>query len=283
MELKQVIQKNNFRFNKRFGQNFIEDEGLLNKIVDVAGVTAEDTVLEIGVGAGTLTRALCARAKKVVGYEIDKNLAPVLSQTLSGIDNCEVVFRDFMRESVEGLKEFIDGDFIVVANLPYYITSPITMRLLEEFPLCKRLVIMVQNEVALRFTAKEDTADYGSITAAIDYYSDPYYEFFVPREKFFPVPNVDSAVVRLERNLKYTVKSHYAFKEVLRISFLSRRKTLANNLINVFKIPRPQAEEVLQKVSLPVGIRGEVLSTAQFAHLSDVLYDVGLIKEKHKN
>lgn len=278
MDLKKTIQKNNFHFNKRYGQNFIEDTSLLEKIVDAAQITSDDVVLEIGVGAGTLTKCLAKRAKYVVGYEIDKNLAPVLSETLAGVDNAEVVFRDFMREKVENVQEIVGDRFIVVANLPYYITSPITMRLLEEFKGCQRLVIMVQKEVALRFTAKAGTKDYGSITAAIDYYGDSEYMFTVTRDNFYPVPNVDSAVVKIDRVNKYNAKSERAFKETLRIAFLSRRKTLVNNLINNLPITRAQAESILMGLNLDTSIRGEVLSTAQFIDLSNVLFERKIIE-----
>ena len=277
MEIKQIIQKTDFRFNKRFGQNFIDDNALLNKIAECAQITKADTVLEIGVGGGTLTRVLASLAKKVIGYEIDKNLAPVLSQSLAGVENCEVVFRDFMREKKQEIDALLGDDFIVVANLPYYITSPITMRLLEEFPNCKRIVIMVQNEVALRFTAKPNTSDYGAITASIDYYADAKYMFFVGRENFFPAPNVDSAVVRLDRCSKYQVKSEKAFKEAVRICFLSRRKTLANNLINALKISRAQAEALLNEIGVAPSIRGETFATQDFIKLADKLVELNLL------
>lgn len=277
MEIKQIIQKTDFRFNKRFGQNFIDDNALLNKIAECAQITKDDTVLEIGVGGGTLTRVLASLAKKVIGYEIDKNLAPVLSQSLAGVENCEVVFRDFMREKKQEIDALLGDDFIVVANLPYYITSPITMRLLEEFPNCKRIVIMVQNEVALRFTAKPNTSDYGAITASIDYYADAKYMFFVGRENFFPAPNVDSAVVRLDRCSKYQVKSEKSFKEAVRICFLSRRKTLANNLINALKISRVQAEALLNEIGVDPSIRGETFATQDFIRLADKLVELNLL------
>lgn len=278
MELKNTIRKNDFHFNKRFGQNFIENVDLLNKIADSAEITKNDVVLEIGVGAGTLTRVLSVRAKKVIGYEIDKNLAPVLAETLSGVENAEVVFRDFMRETVENVREVVGDEFIVVANLPYYITSPITMRLLEDFPECKRLVIMVQKEVAERFTAKNATKDYGSITASIDYYGDASYDFTVTRENFYPAPNVDSAVVRIDRKKKYFVKSEKAFKETLRIAFLSRRKTLVNNLINNLPIDRSFAEALLSELNFDLSVRGEVLSTQDFANLSNLLLDKKILQ-----
>lgn len=278
MDIKKTIKKNDFHFNKRFGQNFITDSNLLNKIADFADIKKTDCVLEIGVGAGTLTRVLAERAKKVVGYEIDKNLRPVLSETLAGVDNAEVVFRDFMRESVSEINACYGEEFIVVANLPYYITSPITMRLLEEFPLCKRIVIMVQKEVALRFTAKCGTKDCGSITASIDYYGDATYGFTVDRTDFYPVPNVDSAVVRIDRNSKYFVKSEEAFKRILTIAFLSRRKTLVNNMIANLPLSRSECEDILKSLCLEVNVRGEELSAERFCMLSNILYDKKILK-----
>ena len=278
MEIKQIIKNTDFHFNKRFGQNFIDDSALLNQIAQSAEITKDDTVLEIGVGGGTLTRVLAEQAKRVVGYEIDKNLAPVLERSLSGVENCEVVFRDFMREKTENIEALLGDDFIVVANLPYYITSPITMRLLEEFPKCKRIVVMVQNEVALRFTAKPNTSDYGAITASIDALANAQYRFFVGRENFFPVPNVDSAVVRLDRCDKYSIQNHKAFKEAVRIAFLSRRKTLANNLINALKISREEADDILAQLNVDKAVRGETFSTADFIKLADLLAKRNLIK-----
>lgn len=278
MEIKQIIKNTDFHFNKRFGQNFIDDSALLNQIAQSAEITKDDTVLEIGVGGGTLTRVLAEQAKRVVGYEIDKNLAPVLERSLSGVENCEVVFRDFMREKTENIEALLGDDFIVVANLPYYITSPITMRLLEEFPKCKRIVVMVQNEVALRFTAKPNTSDYGAITASIDALANAQYMFFVGRENFFPVPNVDSAVVRLDRYDKYSIQNHKAFKEAVRIAFLSRRKTLANNLINALKISREEADDILAQLNVDKAVRGETFSTADFIKLADLLAKRNLIK-----
>ena len=278
MEIKQIIKNTDFHFNKRFGQNFIDDSALLNQIAQSAEITKDDTVLEIGVGGGTLTRVLAEQAKRVVGYEIDKNLAPVLARSLSGVENCEVVFRDFMREKTENIEALLGDDFIVVANLPYYITSPITMRLLEEFPKCKRIVVMVQNEVALRFTAKPNTSDYGAITASIDALANAQYRFFVGRENFFPVPNVDSAVVRLDRCDKYSIQNHKAFKEAVKIAFLSRRKTLANNLINALKISREEADDILAQLNVDKAVRGETFSTADFIKLADLLAKRNLIK-----
>lgn len=279
MDVKRAIIESNFKFNKRFGQNFIEDKALLQKIVEGAGVTETDVVLEIGVGAGTLTRALSEKAKRVVGYEIDLNLKPVLERTLSGVENAEVVFRDFMKQEMAAVETLMGEEYLVVANLPYYVTTPILMKLIEQAKNCKRIVVMVQKEVADRFCAKCATADYGAVTVAIDVTADAYKIMDVKRENFYPVPNVDSAVVRIDINKnKYNPLSKKAFRDAVRCAFSSRRKTLQNNLINTYKIPRFKAEALLEKAGVPLLARGETLSTEEFVKLSDILFESGIIE-----
>lgn len=277
MELKTIIQKTGFRFNKRYGQNFISDDHLLSEIVDAAEIHDSDVVVEIGAGGGTLTRIIASRAGAVYSYEIDKSLKPVLQETLSGVDNATVIFRDFMREPCEDLRQMVRGNFTVIANLPYYITSPVTMRLLEEFPECKKIVIMVQKEVAARYTAVPGTKDYGAITAAINFYGDAEYMFTVLRDSFYPVPEVDSAVIKITRNLKYSVKSEEAFRKTVRTGFLSRRKILVNNLMLTFNIPREKSESYIRAIGKDLSVRGEALSAADFAALSDLLFADGLL------
>ena len=272
MNIKNIIIKNDFKFNKRFGQNFIQDDGLLNEIVEEAGVEKTDNVLEIGVGAGTLTRALCGAAKYVYGYEIDKNLQPVLAETLAGVDNCLITFRDFMRESMEDVEKTIGEEYLVVANLPYYITSQIIMKLIEQADRCKRIVVMVQKEVADRLCAAPATADYGAITCAIDVIGDASIIMNVDRTMFYPAPNVDSAVVRIDIDKnKYDVKSRKAYRDTVRCAFSSRRKTFVNNLMNVFSLPREKAEGLLLSVGVDIKARGETLDTATFVALSNLM------------
>lgn len=277
MELKTIIQKTGFRFNKRYGQNFISDDSLLSEIAYAAEIHDSDIVVEIGAGGGTLTRIIASRARAVYSYEIDKSLKPVLQETLSGADNATVIFRDFMREPCEDLRQMVRGNFTVIANLPYYITSPITMRLLEEFPECKKIVIMVQKEVAARYTAVPGTKDYGAITAAINFYGDAEYMFTVLRDSFYPVPEVDSAVIKITRNLKYSVKSEEAFRKTVRAGFSSRRKTLVNNLMLTLNIPREKSESYIKAIGKDLNVRGEALSAADFAALSDLLFADGLL------
>ena len=278
MQLKEIVAKTGFRFRKDLGQNFIEDDGILKSIVAAAAVGRNDTVLEIGVGAGTLTRAIAEKAGRVFGYEIDKNLAPVLSRTLSGVDNAEVIFKDFMRVPMKEVEKDLGKDYTVIANLPYYITSPIVMRLLEQAENCKRIVVTVQKEVADRFCASEGSSDYGAITVAINALGSAKTVLFIPREDFYPVPNVDSAVVKIDVDKnKFKDLDYGAFRETVRIAFLSRRKTLANNLINTLKIPRAKAEEVLSAAGIAADLRGERLSAEEFRALSIVLKDNELI------
>ncbi len=278
MSLKEIIVKNNFKFQKRFGQNFISDANLLDSIVKKAELTADDVVVEIGVGGATLTRALSEKCKKVFGYEIDKNLVGVISESLSGVDNVEVIFKDFMRESISDMEKMVGGDYSVVANLPYYITTPILMRLVEEATACKKIVVMVQEEVALRLCAKAGTADYGAITASIDAVADAKIVAKVPRTMFFPQPNVDSAVVKIDINKsKYAIKDIEKLRKTIRIAFSSRRKTLANNLINMLKITRGEAEDVLENAKIDKAARGETLSTEEFIRLGEVLIEKSYI------
>ena len=278
MQLKEIVLKTGFKFKKALGQNFIESDGILKGIVDCADVTKEDTVLEIGVGGGTLTREIAGRAKAVFGYEIDKSLQPVLARSLSGVENAEIIFKDFMRVPMSEVEKDLGKDYVVIANLPYYITSPIVMRLLEEGNNCKRIVVTVQKEVADRFCAKVGSSDYGAITLAIDALSDPSEAMFIGRENFYPAPNVDSAVARLDINRnKFAGLDYGIFREAVRIAFLSRRKTLANNLINTLGLSRGEAEDILSAAEIDPSIRGERLAVEDFIRLSKILKEKGKI------
>lgn len=271
--LKDVLARNGFSFKKQFGQNFISDTNLLKSIVELAGVDATVSVLEIGCGAGTLTRELAFAAKRVVSYEIDTKLQPVLAETLAGIDNAEVVFRDFMKEDLHAVEAEL-GDYTVVANIPYYITSPLVMRFIEEATRVRSLVIMVQDDVAKRFCAQPDSAEYGAITAAIARRASARIVKSVPRTMFHPVPNVDSAVVRLDFiENRIPVKSAKCYRDTVRAAFLSRRKTLENNLVNAFHLSRDQAQTLLADAHIPAKARGESLSPEQLAYLSDLLFE----------
>ena len=278
-ELRSVLEKHGFHFKKQFGQNFISDTNLLHSIVEASGITKDTTVVEIGCGAGTLTRALAEAAKKVYAFDIDRDLQPVLAETLAGLDNVEVIFRDFNKLDLKEFEKEIE-DYTVVANLPYYITTPLVTKLLEESDKVQGLSIMVQEEVAERFCAKEDTAEYGSITAAIALKGSAKIVKRVSRNLFYPRPNVDSAVVKItfERG-RVAVKSEKVYRTTVKCAFLNRRKTLENNLVNFFGITRDLAKEVLSTAGVEEKARGETLSPQRLATLSDVLMDKGVIKE----
>ena len=272
-DLRAVLVKHGFRFKKQFGQNFISDSNLLKSIVAASGISGEDTVVEIGCGAGTLTRALSETAKKVYAFDIDAELKPVLAETLAGCDNVEVIFRDFNKLDLKAFEGEI-GRYAVVANLPYYITTPLVTKLLEESEKVESLSIMVQEEVAERFCAREGTPEYGSITAAIALKGSAKIVKRVSRNLFYPRPNVDSAVVKItfERG-RLPVRSEKMYRAAVRCAFLSRRKTLENNLVNVFGFSRETAKEVLFKAGVEEKARGETLSPERLARLSDVLCD----------
>ena len=270
--LRLILGKHGFSFKKQFGQNFISDTNLLRSIVELAGVDKNSTVLEIGCGAGTLTHELAAAAKRVIAFEIDEKLRPVLAETLADCPNATVVFKDFLKADLSALEKEL-GPYTVVANLPYYITSPLVMKFVEGSEKVQSLVIMVQDDVAKRFCAKEGTPEYGAITAAIARRASAQIVKNVPRRMFFPVPNVDSAVVKLtfEKD-RIPVKSAKCYRDTVRAAFLSRRKTLENNLVNAFSLTREQAQDALKKAHVPEKTRGEALSPEQLAQLSDVLF-----------
>ncbi len=276
-DLRSVLTKHGFHFKKQFGQNFISDANLLQSIVSASGITSETVVVEIGCGAGTLTRALAETAKKVYAFDIDKDLQPVLAETLAGLDNVEVIFRDFNKLDLKEFEKEI-GEYTVVANLPYYITTPLVTKLLEESEKVQGLSIMVQEEVADRFCAKENTAEYGSITAAIALKGTAKVVKRVSRNLFYPRPNVDSAVVKIDfERGRIAVKGEKAYRQTVKCAFLNRRKTLENNLVNSFKLSREDAKKALAAAGVDEKARGETLSPEAFAKLSDVLLDMGVL------
>ena len=269
-DIKTILAECGFGFKKQFGQNFITDKNLLQSIVALSGVEESDTIVEIGCGAGTLTRALAEKAKRVVGFEVDRTLQPVLARTLSGLENTEVIFKDFLKVDLKQFEEEV-GEYKVVANLPYYITTPLIMKIVEDSKNCKALSVMVQEEVALRLCAEAGTADYGAITAMIAPKADCKIIKKVPRTLFYPRPNVDSAVVKLDFKKKIDIDESY--KKVVQAAFLSRRKTLENNLVNYFKLTRGQAQSILTECGIDLKARGETLDFRQFASLSQAMKD----------
>ena len=269
-----ILKKHNFSFNKGFGQNFIFDTNLLEKIVDDAEIDENTTVLEIGCGAGTLTKQISNRAKKVVGYEIDKNLIPILQENLNGQENVEIVFKDVMKESTSDIEKRLGDDYVIIANLPYYITTPIIFKFLKESTRLKRLVIMVQLEVAERLCARSNTSDYGAITVEIDAVANAKITRVVKKNMFTPMPKVDSAIVKIDFVNKYEINSKDILNSLIRSAFQMRRKTLLNNIRNTFKLDTEKIKEMLKSLNLEENVRGESLSTMQFVELSNILAEI---------
>ncbi len=270
-----ILRECGFGFKKKLGQNFITDKNLLSSIVRGAGVEEGATAIEIGCGAGTLTRELSkavGKSGRVVAFEVDKSLKPVLERTLADCPNAEVIFSDFLSVDLKELERRA-GEYSVVANLPYYVTTPVIAKLAEEGEKWKSLTVMVQEEVALRLCARENTPEYGAITAQLALYARAEIIKKVPRELFYPRPNVDSAVVKLtaERG-RLCVESAEYYKKVVRAAFAARRKTLENNLVNNFPLSREKAAEVLSDCGVCPKARGETLSPEDFARLSNALY-----------
>lgn len=271
-ELSNILRASGFRFNKALGQNFIFDGNLLDAIVSDAGVTAEDTVVEIGTGAGTLTARLAARAKKVFSFEVDERLRPVLDISLKGAENVEVVFRDVMKMKDDELREMIGGEFKVVANLPYYITTPLIMRFAESTLPVSSLTVMVQKEVADRLTAEVGSADYAAVTLAVKVFGDAAVTRIVDRHMFRPAPNVDSAVVRVDRVPgRLDGADEKLVRRLVRAAFAMRRKTLVNNLAASFGIPKQQAADLVTACGFPADVRGERLSLDDFIRLAGAM------------
>ncbi len=270
--IKDILIQNKFVFNKALGQNFIFDANLLESIVNDAGITDGDTVVEIGAGAGTLTKALCAKARRVIAFEIDKKLMPVLDAVLFGISNCQVVFKDVMKLSDKEIADIAGKKFKVVANLPYYITTPLIMRFVEshEFDI-ESLTFMVQKEVAARLCAKENTPEYGAITLSLKLRGDVVITRTVDRRAFFPSPKVDSAVARIDMHNKYADKNIPKILRLIKIAFSMRRKTLINNLAAATNISKDRLRKELIDCGFDERIRGEVLSLEDFIFLSEKL------------
>ena len=273
----EILQKYNFNFQKKFGQNFLIDPRVLDKIIDAAEITEDDMVLEIGPGIGTMTQYLAEHAREVVAVEIDKNLIPILEDTLSAYENVTVINEDILKVDIRKLAdERNHGNPIkVVANLPYYITTPIIMGLFENHVPLKSITIMVQKEVADRMQTGPGSKDYGALSLAVQYYAKPEIVANVPPNCFIPRPNVGSAVIRLTRYEEppVQVKDEKKMFALIRASFNQRRKTLVNGLGNAGLpgITKESAAAALEQMDLSPTVRGETLTLEQFARLSDLL------------
>ena len=274
-ETKAVLDMFGFSFAKKYGQNFLIDGNIVSNIVKNAGITKEDTVLEIGPGIGTMTQVLCEQAKNVIAVEIDKRLIDVLTFTLRDYDNITVINSDILKCNIEELcKQYSsNGRLKVVANLPYYITTPIIMELLEKNnnSVIESITVMIQKEVAERLGAEPGNKDYGAITLYINYYSDANIVMTVPASCFMPRPNVDSAVIRMDIYDKPPVatKDEVKMFKVIKAAFSQRRKTLVNSVSSSTDIAKETILKSLNEMGLSESVRGETLSLEQFAELSD--------------
>lgn len=272
-DIKDILKDAGFKFDKRLGQNFITDANLLRAIVADSGLERGAVAVEIGAGAGTLTRELAKVAGRVISYEVDESLKPVLSATLAGLENVELRFYDILKRNLEEEEKSFGGQYFLIANLPYYITTPLIMAFLEKSKLLKSMTVMVQREVADRLCAKPGGKDYGSLTVAVDFRGGAKVVRHVSRAMFHPMPNVDSAVVRIDiERGKYPVEDEALFIKLCRAAFSMRRKTLLNNLLSSFNISREAAQDAIQKAGFSPDIRGEKLSASDFARLANVLF-----------
>lgn len=273
----EVLQKYNFNFQKKFGQNFLIDTRVLEEIIDAAEITKDDFVLEIGPGIGTMTQYLCEAAREVVAVEIDTNLIPILKDTLSAYDNVEVLNQDILKVDIASLAKERNNDkpIKVVANLPYYITTPIIMGLFESRVPIDSITIMVQKEVADRMQEGPGSKEYGALSLAVQYYAKPEIVVNVPPSCFMPQPKVGSAVIRLTRHEQspVEVEDEKLMFQVIRASFNQRRKTLANGLNNFgsFGLSKEEIQSCIEELGVPVNIRGEALSLEQFAGLANII------------
>ena len=274
----EILQKYDFHIQKKYGQNFLIDQSVLHRIVEAAGIEGDDCVLEIGPGLGTMTRCLAERAGRVAAVEIDRNLIPVLKETLAGYDNITLINDDILKVDLNGIVAELNGGrpVKVVANLPYYITTPIIMKLLESHVPLQSITVMVQKEVADRMQAGPGTKDYGALSLAVQYYAKPEIVANVPPNCFIPRPSVGSAVIRLTRYEKppVQVRDETGLFTLIRAAFNQRRKTLTNALYNAqgLHVPKERTAQALERLGLPSSIRGEALTLEQFAALDFLIY-----------
>lgn len=276
MKESDILKQNNFNFNKKFGQNFIYDKNLLNAIIEQSGIDSEDEVLEIGPGAGTLTKVIAQKAKKVVSYEIDTNLKPILEENLKDVTNAKIIFQDALKTDLNEIESNFTNEYTLIANLPYYITTPLIFKFLKSERV-KSMCIMVQKEVGQRLIATNKDKEYGAISAILDFYGDVKILRQVPRHMFTPVPNVDSCVVQI--NIKRNKNNANAdlYEKIIKSAFANRRKTLANNLSNDFNVTKQQVYDFLKQLSLPEQIRGDALTTMNFVQITNI-FDKNSVK-----
>ena len=270
-----LVKRHGFKFTKSLGQNFLIDDNIVDKIVAGAGIGPSDKIIEVGPGIGTLTREMASRAGTLMAVEIDKNLIPILTDTLGDFENVKIVNEDIIKADIRGLiDENLDGGPVkLVANLPYYITTPIIMRFLEEDINVTDIVVMVQKEVAERMNAQPGGKDFGALSVAVQFYCDTEIVAKVPRHLFVPQPNVDSIVIalRVRPERKYKVDSEDLFFKVVKAAFGQRRKTLLNSIASMGNLSKDMVKEALEEAGIDPKRRGETLSLDEFANLSNVI------------
>lgn len=270
-----LVKKHGFKFTKSLGQNFLIDDNIVDKIVAGAGIGPGDKIIEVGPGIGTLTREMASRAQNLMAVEIDKNLIPILEDTLGDYDNVKIVNEDIIKTDIRGLidENLGGGPVKLVANLPYYITTPIIMRFLEENINVTDIVVMVQKEVAERMNAQPGGKDFGALSVAVQYYCDTEIVAKVPRHLFVPQPNVDSIVIalRVRPERKYKVDDEDLYFKVVKAAFGQRRKTLLNSISSMGNLAKDQVKEALEEAGIDPNRRGETLSLDEFAILSNVI------------
>lgn len=270
-----LVKKHGFKFTKSLGQNFLIDDNIVDKIVAGAGIGPGDKIIEVGPGIGTLTREMASRAQNLMAVEIDKNLIPILEDTLEDYDNVKIVNEDIIKADIRGLidENLGGGPVKLVANLPYYITTPIIMRFLEENINVTDIVVMVQKEVAERMNAQPGGKDFGALSVAVQYYCDTEIVAKVPRHLFVPQPNVDSIVIalRIRPERKYKVDDEDLYFKVVKAAFGQRRKTLLNSISSMGNLAKDQVKEALEEAGIDPKRRGETLSLDEFAILSNVI------------
>ncbi|MGE4282553.1 MAG: 16S rRNA (adenine(1518)-N(6)/adenine(1519)-N(6))-dimethyltransferase RsmA [Clostridia bacterium] len=276
--LKEIIKKYHFRFNKNLGQNFLIDINVLDKIAEAAGIDKKTGVIEVGPGIGVLTQVLAEQAGKVVAIELDSHLIPILEETLVEYDNVQVINKDVLKVDIEAIikNELLDMDIKIIANLPYYITTPIIMNFLEKRLNIDSITVMIQKEVAERMVAEPGGKEYGALSVAVQYYTEPKIIMTVPPHCFMPQPKVDSVVIRLDlRNEPVVeIKSEKQFFNVVKAAFGQRRKTLVNALSNsgLFNMSKEQIREVLLNYGIGEAQRGETLTIMQFAEIANSIF-----------
>jgi 16S rRNA (adenine1518-N6/adenine1519-N6)-dimethyltransferase len=273
MDILALLKREGFSFSKKYGQNFITDFALLEDIACDAEVNENDTVVEIGAGAGTLTTALARKAKRVISFEIDRTLEPVLNRTLNEFDNVELIFDDITKWTEEELDDLIGGEYKVVANLPYYITTPLLFTFLERKYAPSSITVMVQKEVAERICATEKKGDYGALSVSVALRGKAEMTRIVNRDKFTPPPNVDSAIVKIVLTGRVECKDEKALFSLVKKAFMMKRKTLVNNLSAGYSVSKTDASELLESLGLTPTVRAEQLSPQQFIELSNLLVE----------